>query len=992
MLCQAISRLSPGLGHPSRGMQPEPPNVQSQVPAQAFADLRPSLTSSSPPAPSPKPHHSTQNIQDQSSPSTPSETPSVESFTQSQLGDDERSEESEPTHQDHPPRTTSLYLKYGLADLKSSQKVHHPVTIQNSTPPFLQETPPASSYAGSPKEINSPRSATSSSNRTPTQANFPNGSPSATLRLNWQDGVGKPSPWQEIREEAVNEAVVAHSDRTSQPNPRLSTQQPYSPENGAAIPTDRDTTGSNTPQKQSSGDSKSTIRNVRDGRELSEPSTTPSKPPGLSKGEQDLMSRAPARMSALAASEVSPSAADVQRGAAKPSRSRPVSSSRDSLGVPGASQDNQMRGSSFDGLPGGINHGISPSPVSLYRPTDREPFEQLGRTGPIHYGVEHDFVPDSDHERARSRSRSYSRTSTVTRSSQDSRRSREPSTDHTPPVQPSGEVPSQLYSGHISREKSPTPHVQAPEYQVEGVSSPIEWPSASSPRSRRGSRSSAFFKSLTLGSPSKGDEPPLPNAFDGHSGSSPVVSPGTGEKKGKRASILRSLTGNSGSGSASGRSKVNVTPTPMVPQHVQPTQAAPAIPPQVEDDEFPSRGNSRSAASKFGKRLQRSSTSGNKEQDTGKKKRFSGIGVGINSDFKRSITDDYQSLFGRNNPKRQSSSANTQTRPQQPLAAQSQQDDRYARHPPPSSQQMGSQLPNVDYHPPPPGGYYAPSPPRAHDTPSPTGRRLQRNGRSSSWIPDEPAYVQDASLRQRIDQRMSSPPQNPPQPRTSATFPRMTPQHSSTSVPRAATTRSKSREPLPERPVHESKSSGGSWTRFSQHGRSKSRQQQHRPSSETPQQATTYSSPPSSRNFQMSQQPYHDPMRSESPPPPPPPPKDDWHRARPRETTPSSSNARASQHSPLPSQPSSHPMSTQNRQSLPQLQTNVPNNKRQSTVASGKTMTPEEKRKSRQLEIERSTISPDWREESEEEPPVVMSATSFPGQLWQPEYAHWDGD
>jgi len=67
----------------------------------------------------------------------------------------------------------------------------------------------------------------------------------------------------------------------------------------------------------------------------------------------------------------------------------------------------------------------------------------------------------------------------------------------------------------------------------------------------------------------------------------------------------------------------------------------------------------------------------------------------------------------------------------------------------------------------------------------------------------------------------------------------------------------------------------------------------------------------------------------------------------------------------------------------------VPKKKRQSAIASGKNLTPEEKRKSRQLEIERSTIDPYYREE---EPPVVMSATSFPGQMWQPEYAHWDGD
>ena len=66
--------------------------------------------------------------------------------------------------------------------------------------------------------------------------------------------------------------------------------------------------------------------------------------------------------------------------------------------------------------------------------------------------------------------------------------------------------------------------------------------------------------------------------------------------------------------------------------------------------------------------------------------------------------------------------------------------------------------------------------------------------------------------------------------------------------------------------------------------------------------------------------------------------------------------------------------------------------------SSGKGLTPEEKRKSRQQEIERSTMSPQavtelntgGRRDSGDE--VVMSATSFPGQMWTPDYAHWEGE
>ena len=106
---------------------------------------------------------------------------------------------------------------------------------------------------------------------------------------------------------------------------------------------------------------------------------------------------------------------------------------------------------------------------------------------------------------------------------------------------------------------------------------------------------------------------------------------------------------------------------------------------------------------------------------------------------------------------------------------------------------------------------------------------------------------------------------------------------------------------------------------------------------------------------------------------------------------------------PLPqaqSQSYNRPISTSgNRQALPPLQTDMGSSNRNSAaVRSGKQLTPEEKRKSRQQEIERSTMSPQavaelnvgGRRDSGDE--VVMSATSFPGQMWTPDYAHWEGE
>ena len=277
---------------------------------------------------------------------------------------------------------------------------------------------------------------------------------------------------------------------------------------------------------------------------------------------------------------------------------------------------------------------------------------------------------------------------------------------------------------------------------------------------------------------------------------------------------------------------------------------------------------------------------------------------------------------------------------------------------------------------------------------------------SYSRTPDTPAYVQDSALRVRQLMSPVEPPQNAAIPRTSATFPQRSPQHSSSGVPQSsATNQPRAGEAFPRRPEHQSKASDSSWTRFSAHARSKSRQEQARPptneavSSPPPK---PYAPAPQSNTPAPGRRSFQEPVRSESPPPPPPPPKDDWRRPHPRDTSglsPSRTNQDA-HHSPTPSRSSPKPFSAQQRQSLPPLQTNVrSNNTRNSGIGSGRTLTPEEKRKSRQLEIERSSIpqqSPTrsglghTQEVDVEDEEPVMSATSFPGQMWQPTYAHWD--
>lgn len=365
---------------------------------------------------------------------------------------------------------------------------------------------------------------------------------------------------------------------------------------------------------------------------------------------------------------------------------------------------------------------------------------------------------------------------------------------------------------------------------------------------------------------------------------------------------------------------------------------------------------------------------------------------------------DYQTLFGGR--KRQSSTLQSRSPPQQAFR-QSPPNQTLQRDPsnvvqPQRLEQSDYGPPRKEYVQPPREGYYAPG--------RQDGRSHQAAGayRSPSYsrAPDAPAYVQDSALRVR---QLMSPVEQPPNaavPRTSATFPQRSPQHSSSSVPRAsAAAQTRTGEAVPQGPEHQTKTSGNSWTRFSTHARSKSRQEQARP----PSNGAPSSPPPNpyaparpSNSPATGRRSFQNPVRSESPPPPPPPPKDDWHRARPR----NSSNLSASRinepahHSPSSSQQSPRPISTHQRQSLPPLQTNVrKSNARTSAIGSGRMLTPEEKRKSRQLEIERSSIPPQsparnvprhvQEVELEDEEPV-MSATSFPGQMWQPSYAHWD--
>ena len=600
-------------------MHHPPPNTQPATgsPSPTYASARYPSSSTDPPYPS----HS-------SPPASPRDAPSVESFTQSQLGDDERSEESEPKSRQFSPRTSTSYFKRGHTSRKGSRAPQDTGTVGAITSESFDKAASADTWTRSPKETYTPRS-TTSSNKTPTQLSFNEGSLPATLYGGPGLGDRRVSQHATRKEFSAQGGDGDHTRQIPSSPSRFSSPISYSREDRTFAPAGSSAVEKDFSKKQGSGDSKSTIRNVTGDPDSIGVSKTPPQSRTLPIVDLDRTSRAPARMNALAASEVSPPKFRQSSGTQQ-SSTGPVPSSRHSLGIPRPSENFSMRGPSIDTQPDHLHIDRPPSPVSPTQSTDQEVIETRGRIGPIHYGPDHDFVPDSGHHRS-SRSRSVSRA----RRSQDSQR---PSIHEYSAFRNSGEILSQPYAERSSRDPSPMLRQHAPEYQIDNARSPIEWPSESIPsesrsRSRRGSRSSAFFKSFASGNPPQTDEPPLPTSPRNEVSSPPINSSTPGDRKSKRSSVFRSLTGTSGSGSASAQSKENVPPNPKTQEHsqiVESTLPAPAPPPpQVEDDEFPSRGNPRTATSKLSKRLQRSSTSANAEQDSSKKKRFSGIGVSI---------------------------------------------------------------------------------------------------------------------------------------------------------------------------------------------------------------------------------------------------------------------------------------------------------------------------------------------------------------------------
>lgn len=552
-----------------RKVEPESATTES-----LYEHIDPTATAiqSSSPEPQPLSHSSEQR--------SPRDMSSLESFTQSQEGDDERSEESDPTNQEFPPRASSLYLK-GIAKFRQGRSPQTKATVGDNAPNSIKESPSEDLRVGSPREIQTPRS-TTSSNQTPTQATFtdagqpaiPAGSAAKIdgASIQYRNGAVSPRRSFSQPQSAVAAQILSKNRRSQEPD---------------AIP-------------KISPDAEGTYQTAggKDGRPETSSSTIQISRNQMADAGPNL--QAPTDVNSPGKSENVQSPTSVQSSETR-------------------SQDHSWRGPSIDSGLGRGNFDHPPSPLTPRQPiTDGVP-DVRGRTGPIHYGIDHDFDRPSDTERSRSRSPSY-----PLRLSQDSRPSLDPNILNHPAFRAVAEgngMPMQHYHAPLTREENLTPRPETAEDMVVGDGPNIGRRSGSKSRSRRGSRSSAFFKAFT--SPTKSDHPPLPNAPDSQTSSSPRDSPAIGDRRSKRLSFFRPRSGNMGSGSGDSRKEtMALDASPQDPFTQVAHQVGPTTPHRVEE-----KHPLKAPPSKLSKKLQRASTSAKPEPETGKKKRFSAIGV-----------------------------------------------------------------------------------------------------------------------------------------------------------------------------------------------------------------------------------------------------------------------------------------------------------------------------------------------------------------------------
>ena len=233
--------------------------------------------------------------------------------------------------------------------------------------------------------------------------------------------------------------------------------------------------------------------------------------------------------------------------------------------LPKPLEDYSPRRPSIDSLPSRVDseQDIPPSPVSLQHSMSHEQNDQSGSRSPLHHGVGYDFGPNNARPMSSSPSRSFSRPFQESRQQNDTTFRQEES----PTIE--DELPVQHYPAPIPRQDPIHPRQQATKYSVEGIGpspapQPIPRPTESRSSSKRGSRSSAFFRSFR--SPTDAASPPLAGEREEQEYTDHHGDPMIRKSQSKRSSLFRSLKG----GTKSTQSEETAH---IQPDLVQPAQA-----------------------------------------------------------------------------------------------------------------------------------------------------------------------------------------------------------------------------------------------------------------------------------------------------------------------------------------------------------------------------------------------------------------------------------
>lgn len=281
--------------------------------------------------------------------------------------------------------------------------------------------------------------------------------------------------------------------------------------------------------------------------------------------------------------------------------------------------DLTLRGPSLDNGRGRLYKDLPLTPASSQQSVNNS----QSQAAPVHHNTSHDFTSERGQVHGKSRPRSFSRPF------QDPNLHDHPAFRQENAEIDNNNLPSNYYPAQVRREEAMIP--QGTEYQLEGIGPPAP-EDLNKSEARRSSRGSAFFKRLSF--PSAQDTPPMPHDTGAQTTDLPSDSPLSQKKKGKRVSLFRSLTGRSGSDSGRSPGVSAAQPTRAqtdLQQYVDtspPSQRQYSSPRGQQANQSPPIGQGSNRPSK---KLQRSPISGSPEQEKGKKKRFSSLGV--SSDF-----------------------------------------------------------------------------------------------------------------------------------------------------------------------------------------------------------------------------------------------------------------------------------------------------------------------------------------------------------------------